>query len=53
MLKSSLKIKSRSNFSEETFGAANNKNLRLRSAAFEMQLSDGVWGPPFQRSPTV
>ena len=53
MLESSLKNKSRSNFLEQTFGPANNKSLRLRSAAFEMQLSHGVWGLPFQRAPTV
>ena len=53
MLESSLKNKSRSNFLEETFGPANNKSLRLRSAGFEMQPSRGVWGPPFQRPPTV
>ena len=28
-------------FLEETFGPANNKSLRLRSAAFEMHLSHG------------
>ena len=53
MLESSLKDKSRSNFSEKTFGPANNKSLRLRNAAFEMQLSHGVWSLPFQCSPTV
>ena len=53
MQESSLKNKSRSHFLEETFGPASNKSLRLRSAAFEMQLSHGVWGQLFQRAPTV
>ena len=53
MLQSSLKNKQRSHFLEQTFGPADDKSLRMRSAAFEMQLSHGVWGSPFQRPPTV
>ena len=44
MQESSLKNKSRSHFLEEAFGPASNKSLRVRSAAFEMELSHGVWG---------
>ena len=53
MLGSSLKNKSRSHFLKEIFRAADSKSLRLASAAFEMQLSHGVWGSPFKRSPTI
>ena len=47
MLESSLKNKSQSHFLE-IFWPADSKSLRLRSAAFEMQLSHGVWGLPFK-----
>ena len=40
-------------FLEEIFWPANSKGLRLRSAAFEMQLSHGVWGSLFESPPTV
>ena len=41
-------------FLEETFRPADSKSLRLKSAAFEMQLlSHGVWGSPLKRGPTV
>ena len=53
MQESSLKNKSRSHFLDETFGPVSNKSLRLRSAAFEMQFSHGVWGLPFQCAPIV
>ena len=53
MLESSLKNKSRSNFSEEIFRPADSKSLNLRIATFEMQLSHGVWDSPFKRSPTL
>ena len=42
MLESSFKNKSQSNFLEEIFGPVDSKSIRLRSAAFEMQLSHGV-----------
>ena len=35
------------------FRPTDSKSLRLRSAAFEMQLSHGVWGSPFKRHSTV
>ena len=40
-------------FLEETFRPADSKSLRLRSAAFEMQLHHGVWGSPLKRTPTT
>ena len=53
MLESSLKNKSRGHFLEERFRPADSKSLRLRSVAFEMQLSHGVWCFPFKRTPNV
>ena len=53
MLQSSLKNKSRSHFLEEIFRPADSKSLKLRSMAFEIQLSHGVWGSPFKHDPTV
>ena len=53
MLESSLKNKSRGHLLEEIFRHPDSKSLRLRSAAFEMLLSHGVWVSPFKRSPTV
>ena len=43
------KNKLRSHFLEKIFWPVDSKSLRLRCAAFEMQLSDGVWGSPFKR----
>ena len=40
-------------FLEEILQPADSKSLWLRSAAFEMQLSLGVWGSPFKCPPTV
>ena len=37
---------------KEIFWPANSKSLRLRSAAFEMQLTQGVWNSSFKRPPT-
>ena len=53
MLESSFENKSRSHFLEEIFQPADIKNLRLRSAAFQTQLSHGVWSSPFKRPATV
>ena len=44
MLESSLKDKSRSHFFKDIFQLPDSKSLRLRSAAFEMQLFHGAWG---------
>ena len=38
-----MKNKSLIHFLEETFWPAESKSLRLRSAAFEMQLSCAIW----------
>ena len=41
-------------FLGKIFWAADSKSLRLRSAAFKMQLlNHGVWGSPLKRGPTV
>ena len=40
-------------FLEEIFWSADSKSLRLKSAAFEMQLRHGVWGSSFKLRPTV
>lgn len=48
-----MKNKSQNYCLEEIFGPVNNKSLRLRSEALEMQLSRGVWGSPFKRLPTA
>ena len=54
MLQSSLKNKSQSHFLEKIFWPADSKkSLKLRSAAFEMQLSYGVWDSPFKHDPAV
>ena len=48
-----VKNKSRGHFLEDIFRPADSKSLRLRSAAFEMQLSHGVRGSPFKHPPIV
>ena len=48
MLESLFKNKSRSHFLEEIFRPEDSKSLRLRYAAFEVQLCHGVWGSPFK-----
>ena len=51
ILESSLKNKSWRHLLEEIFQPAESKSLRLRSAAFETQLSGSVWGSPFKYPP--
>ena len=53
MLESSLKNKLGSHFLKEIFQLPDSKSLRLRSAAFEMQLIHGAWGSLLKRPPTV
>ena len=50
---SSFKSKSWSHFLEEIFRPTDSKSLRLRSAAFGMQASHGVWGSPSKCPTTV
>ena len=38
---------------KKLFWPADSKSLRLKSAAFEMQLSHDVWGSPFKHSSIV
>ena len=40
-------------FLEEILQPADSKSLWLRSAAFEMQLSLGIWGSPCKCPPTL
>ena len=53
MLEFSLKNKSRSHLLEDMVRPPDSKILRLKSAAFEIPLSHGVWGSPFKRPITV
>ena len=53
MFESSSKNKSRSHLLEEIFRLADSKSFRMRSAAFEMQLSHDVRGSPFKRPPAA